>query len=58
MTLCFVQGPFEFCLGPCDSCILNFEFYVFVLGLYCFGLAHYIGRVWIILSIRNLNHNL
>ena len=36
--------------GPCDSSILNFEFYVFVFGLYCFGLAHYRGRGWIILS--------
>ena len=40
-------------LGPCDTYILNFEFYVFVFGRYCFGLAHYRGRVWIILSIRN-----
>ena len=31
--------------GPGDSYILNFEFYVFVFGLYCFGLAHYRGRV-------------
>ena len=47
-----------FCVfGPCDACILNFEFYVFVFGLYCFGLAHYRGRVLIIFSIRNPNHN-
>ena len=25
--------------GACDSCVLKFEFYVFVFGLYCFGLA-------------------
>ena len=39
--------------GHCDSCILNFESYVFAFGFYCFGLAHYRGRVWIILSIYN-----
>ena len=36
-----------------DPRILNFEFYIFVFGLYCFGLAHYRGRDWIILSIRD-----
>ena len=43
--------------GPCVSAILNFEFYVFVFGLYCFGLANYRGRVLIMLNIHSSKHN-
>ena len=35
------KGFLNSVFGPCDSCILSF---IFLFGLYCFGLAHYRGR--------------